>query len=283
MNPIVIPLTERQEESVGVKWRAKSWLTKQGTTVRAASRLCGISDTTIHIWDQHGVAPLSFWKACMVAYGPKTFKRADCPDVIPVSSAFRVTPPMVEAAHRFDTTFKGIVPLSTFIDPPSRGPKRSRKPRSDYMEKFQATRPLRKIPESVPAPTPAPTASVAPTPGPTPERATPAVGQPEVDVLLALLVQITSQRNQLAQRCYILETRPSQEDALRGRITELERELQFYKELAEQATAPSVTPTLPPKLEPKAVESVTALLTKHAPSLANELASLPSSVAASRV
>jgi hypothetical protein len=184
------------------------------------------------------------------------------PKLVQVPDPFKVTTMMLAGAEAFDTHRPGLLPPSRKA--PAAATKRSggiwnRRPRA-VVAAAAAPRP---IPAVAPVVTPPP----APPPAATPSA--------DIDVLLALLVQVTAQRDQLTNRVYVLETQRRTEDQLRARIAELEKQLAAYQELAEAATAPSAASVTPARVESAAAARVEKLVQRHVPTLLEELKNLP--------
>jgi hypothetical protein len=271
----------RPDEQLGVRWHPKRWLSGRNTSIRAASRIAGVSDTSIHLWDQHGLVPLSFFKTCVLQFGGG--QQPPQQDVVSVATPFKVTDLMLEGAALFDRRWPGqYPPVAVVTSAPRQSGVRKRRPNGSRAAAPVVTTPAaprkrgRPPKVRVDAPTPvvlAPAARVAPVAPPVaPPVATPAA---ETDLLLSLLLQVTGQRDQLANRVYVLETQRRTEDQLRTRIAELERELLAYKELADLATSPTALPVAPVKAEPAVAARVERMLQQRAPSLVDELRNLP--------
>lgn len=268
-----------------MQWHPKGWLKQRGVSIRAASRAADVSDTSMHLWDHAGAVPLSFWKLCWVQFAPN--QRPAAPTLLHAALPFKITEAMRAGATQFDTAYRGVVPTTRESVAEPVAPQRqftARRPRKAraLAPDPAPTVPTRKTAVAARRGRPAlvketPVLEIAPVPTPVP---TPSNGA-EVEVLLALLVQVTAQRDQLTHRVYLLETQRRTEEQLRVRIAELERELTAFKELADAATAPTASTVLPAKVEPRAAERVEQLLKHRAPSLVEELRNLPRSAVAS--
>jgi hypothetical protein len=117
---------------------------------------------------------------------------------------------------------------------------------------------------------------------PTPARSVTPADDEAIDVLLNLLVSIKSQRDALIQRTYSLESQLQQREderreyvRLQHRVEELQREVNTFRNLADDATAPGTDKVINIRSRPEAVDRVAGMISVKAPGLLEELRRLP--------